>query len=449
MKSALWMFLIWAICGGHAAIFSLTDSDPSSSEFRRRFFADHGVHESIEPQWKARDRPLREAIFPHLETNPRKAIALIEEANIQMHPAFLNLLGNLYYRIEEDVKAEQSLRLALKQFPSFRRSWRTLAMILVKRNQFEEAIPPLLKVITLGGGDAQSYGLLGYCYLAISKYESALSAYRMARMFSPDRFDFRRGQAHCLLMTQAHLPAIALFDELLQEMPDETAFWLAQANAFLALGETEKAIANLQIVADSTSASRQSLSLLGDLYLNEDLPHLAIQCYRQALIKAKPADPSAVLSSLRSLLIRGFFVEAKAYLKLLQDWSKTDWKDEDEREMQLAEARIEMAIGDADRAFPILHRAVQKDPLDGESLLLLGEYFQSKNRLDEAAFHFERAALLGEFEHKARVALGQLAVQKGRLIDAVEALKKALQINPDPNVKRYLQAIETALETKQ
>ena len=51
------------------AAFSLTDSDPDSPDFRRRFLASHGVNEAIEPKLTVRDRPLQEAI--------RAAIAML------------------------------------------------------------------------------------------------------------------------------------------------------------------------------------------------------------------------------------------------------------------------------------------------------------------------------------------------------------------------------------
>ena len=63
-----------------AALFSLSDSDPDSPEFRRRFMASYGVNEAIEPKLTQADRPLQEAILPHLRNNPRTAIQLIEQA---------------------------------------------------------------------------------------------------------------------------------------------------------------------------------------------------------------------------------------------------------------------------------------------------------------------------------------------------------------------------------
>ena len=77
----------------------------------------------------------------------------------------------------------------------------------------------------------------------------------MARMFDPDSFDFRRGQAICLLQTHQLQSAIALFDELILESPKEASFWMAQANAFHIRKPKDQAIANLQLLADLDEAN--------------------------------------------------------------------------------------------------------------------------------------------------------------------------------------------------
>src|SRR5690606_2516228 len=133
---------------------------------------------------------------PFLREDPRRAITEVERAlGSSENPAFRFLLGNLHYEIGEFDRSESELKRAIEAFPDFRRAHRTLGLIHIQNQAFPAAIESWLKVITLGGGDAQSYGLLGYAYLAEKKYRSALSAYRMARMFKPDSIDFRRGEA--------------------------------------------------------------------------------------------------------------------------------------------------------------------------------------------------------------------------------------------------------------
>jgi len=430
-----------------AALFSLSDSDPDSPEFRRRFMASYGVNEAIEPKLTPADRPLQEAILPHLRNNPLTAIQLIEQAlKPDTNPAFLNILGNLYYQVDDFTSSERYLRQALEKFPALRRSWRTLALSYVQRNQLENAVAPLLKVIELGGGDAQSYGLLAYAYLSMEKYESALAAYRMARIFEPDSLDFRRGQALCLVQTEQHRAAIALFDELIVEHPDESRFWLGQANAYLAVDERKKAIANLQIVADSGKASWDSWILLADLYLNEEIPQLALRSYSNAFQKRPPSDLSVALRPLHYFVSRRLFAEARIYLDLIRSKVEGKLDPTQQRKLLLSEARIELSEGLTEKALERIKSVVASDPLDGEALLQLGEYYFEEEDFGEAEFHFERATSIESVSSDAYIALGQLHVAQGELQAALSPLRKALQVEPAANLQRYIESIERALE---
>ncbi|MGB0581984.1 MAG: tetratricopeptide repeat protein [Limisphaerales bacterium] len=430
-----------------AAPFSLSDSDPNSPEFRRRFLANNGVNEAIEPKLTQEDRPLQEAILPHLQSSPQTAINLIEQSlTPETNPAFYTILGNLYYQANNYASAERYLKQSLEKFPTLRRSWRTLALTYVQRSMFKDAVAPLLQVIKLGGGDDQSYGLLAYAYLNNEKYESALSAYRMARMFKPDSLDFRRGQAQCLLQTEQHHAAIALFDELLDELPTEKDFWLLQANSFLALGRPIEAIANLEIVADSGQADWASLMLLGDLHLNEDLAQVALKVYQRAVRETTPGDWSQVLRPLRYLLDRRLFAEAKTYLDLIRDRAAGKLDPIDTRRMNVSEAHIEMEIGDANKAFEILTQVIAEDPLDGQCLLLLSEHHQRRSEFEKAEFYLERATNLDHHRVEAYIALGRLEVTRGRLKASLPHLRQAQQLRPSPNVERYIESIQRAID---
>ena len=446
IPTILLVFVI--VLGAQGAVpFRLSDSDPDSPEFRARFMASYGVNEAIEPKLTIDDRPLQEAILPHLRSNPQQAIQLIEQAlTPELNPAFLAILGNLYYQINDFSNSEKYLRQTLEKFPSLRRSWRTLALTYVQRDMFKEAIAPLLKVITLGGGDDQSYGLLAYCHLLTEKYESALSAYRMARMFKPDSLDFRRGQAQCLLMTEQHLAAIGLFDELIAENPEEQRFWLAQANSYLALDRSDEAIANLQIIADAGKADWSSLILLGDLYLNDDVAHLALATYTRAVKNFTPRQWSDAVRPLNYLLDRHLFTEARGYLDLIRDRIAGQLDAKTAREVRVGEARIEMEIGDAGKAAGMLEQAIQQDPLDGPSLILLGEYHMRIPDYEKAEFYFERATSVADHAADAYTALGRLAVARGDLKSALSPLRRAQQLRPSPNVQRYVEAIERAID---
>jgi len=431
--------------------FGLTDSGLDTEEFKRRFLGSYGINEALEPKLTQADRPLYESIAPHLRSNPRQAIQIAEAGlTSDSNPAFHFLLGNLNYQVEDYANCERHLRAAIEKFPSFRRAHRTLALAHIQREQYDKAVAPLLRVIKLGGGDDQSYGLLAYSYLTLEKYESALSAYRMARMFKPDSPDFKRGQAHCLAMTHQHQPAIALFDELIAERPGERDFWLQQANAFLETGQLKKAIANLEIVADAGKADWASLTLLADLHLDQDTHTLAVSRYRSALSAHPPDDAASAVRPLTYLVERDLHFEARDYLKLLREkiGDRIAAGSPEAKAISVAEAQIEMEIGDGAKGLSILESALKTDPLNGQILLLVGEYHLQEEDYEQAELHLNRALSDPDNQVEARVALGRLAVEQRQFSEAIAHLQKAQELRQDSNVERYIAAIKRALDAE-
>ena len=428
--------------------FKLTDSGLDTEEFKRRFLGSYDINEALEPKLSQDDRPLYESIAPHLRSDPKQAIRIATAGlTPESNPAFHFLLGNLNYQIEDYANCEKHLRAAIEKFPSFRRAHRTLALAHIQREQYDKAVSPLLKVIKLGGGDDQSYGLLAYSFLTLEKHESALSAYRMARMFKPDSPDFKRGQAHCLSMTHQHKAAIALFDELIAEQPEERDFWLQQANAFLETGQKKKAIANLEIVADAGKADWASLTLLADLYLDQDTHTLAAARYKKALTDFPPNDPVPATRPLKHLIERSLFAEAREYLKLLREKFGGSLKPDsrEARTINIAEAEIEMEIGDGAKGLSILEDALKSDPLNGRILLLVGQHHLQNEDYQQADLHLNRALSDPDKQVEARVALGRLAVEQRKFTEAVRHLQKAQDLRADSNVARYIAAIQRAI----
>ncbi|MGZ0707861.1 tetratricopeptide repeat protein [Coraliomargarita sp. W4R53] len=446
--------LAWGMCVAlsgaslaQAAVpFQLTDSSPGSAEFRARFLANYGTLSELEPSMTAKDRPLFERVEPYLKNNPQQAIREVEAAlNADSNPAFRFLLGSLYYQTSRYGQAEQNLRMAVKAFPDFRRAYRTLGLIYVQTNRYPEAITAWLKVISLGGGDAQSYGLLGYAYLTESKYQSALSAYQMARMFKPDSVDFRRGEAQSLLETSQYRQAAALFEELIAEQPTVADMWLLQANTFLQLERYDDAIANLEVVHGMGAGTRDSRFLLGNLYLRAENYRPALQAYQAGLTQPGELDVAQAMQPLEYLIGRGLIAEAREYLQSMQQRLPAELSPEQTDLLALAEAKIERRSENSEAALALLKPLVERNPLQGEALLLIAEIELEAERFEEAVFYLERAKSVPEKQVDALIAMGRLEVNRDDFEAALKYLREAQQIKPQPQIARYIRSIEQAL----
>ncbi|KAF0094863.1 MAG: hypothetical protein E1N59_1598 [Puniceicoccaceae bacterium 5H] len=426
--------------------FDLSDSGPAADDFEARFLASYGVNAEIEPKLGPDEHALYREIAPLLRDQPRAALVKVENAiGPETNAAFDFLRGNLLYQLKDYAQAESALHEALRKFPSFRRAYRTLGLIQIEQERYDAALATWLKVIELGGGDAQSYGLVAYAHLSQEHYQSALVAYQHARMFRPDSRDFRRGEAQCLLAVGEVKRAAALFDELIAEAPETHDFWLLQANAYLELERFDDAIANLEVVRDLDASTASSLRLLGNLYLRQGNHRLAIDAYTEALAQFGADDLEAALQPLDYLANQGLYDEAGGYLERLRDALPADLPPEVRRRLAVTEAGIAVEQGKPERARTLLEPVVEADPLAGKALLLLARTYQDEKDWPKAAFYLERAQSLPDFQREALIALGRMEVERGDFSTALTHLRKAQSLSASPQLARYIEAIEKAL----
>lgn len=429
--------------------FSLTDTHPNSPEFRARFLGSFGINAAIEPEINRSDMPLYESVAPFLQQNPEKAIQLVLKGiDSESNAAFDFLVGSLYYSEQNYVESERYLEQAIEKFPDFRRAHRNLSLVYVQQAAFSKAIPHLLTVIRLGGGDGQSYSMLGYCYLSQEKYVSALSAYRMARMFISDSADVRRGEAQCLLMMDQLDSAIALFGELVSEFPEETDYWLFQANSYLAKQQFTEAIANLEIAHSIEPGTWETHKLLAELYIDQGMTKLALLNYESALAANPNIPADNALDPLRQLIQRSLYSEAFKYLQMLDTELQSVFSQQLEVEKKVLTAQLEIHAGDSEKGLQQLEEILEIDPLNGDALLTVADYQVSRSAFPEAEFYYERASSINEFQVDSLIGLARIAVQQDRFMKALGYLRKAQAIQPRGDIERYIASIEDALNAR-
>ena len=86
--------------------------------------------------------------------------------------------------------------------------------------------------------------------------------------------------------------------------------------------------------------------------------------------------------------------------------------------------------------------------MDGNSLMLLGDYYLEKQDYEESAYYFERATALDSFEVDAYISLGRLQVEQGKLKEALISLREAQNVENTPNLQRYIESIENAMDLR-
>ena len=421
----------------------------NSQEFVNKFMATYGVKSEIEPKINSEEKELFNELIPVIQQDPQKAISMLsEKIDAQSSAALEFTLGNLYTQANNNSKAVNQYRAAIKKFPDFQRAHMNLGVVLIQLGQHSEARAELVRTLELGGEDGDIYGLIGYCHLIDENYLSAESAYRKALLFSPDKIDWKLGLAQCQLQQYKYGECVTLFGELIQKNPDNKDYWLHQANAFLGLAESKKAAVNYEIVRRMGKADAIVLNQLGDIYINDGVYETAYEAYRDAVMVGggKKAEPP--IRSVDIMISVGEYEYATALLKNIREVRQGEFEERNQLKVLQLEARLLLAKGEEANAINILEEIVEKDPLDGESILILAEYYGRNEKEEEAELFYQRAEQIDDFEVRAKISHAQFHVFRNAFDKAVPLLREAQAKRPRDNVQRYLDQVEKLAKLK-
>jgi tetratricopeptide (TPR) repeat protein len=412
--------------------------------FTRRLIGSYGFASDAEPRMQPEEQVLyREKVVPALtNSDPKKTISILQGyVKPNASAVFDFTLGNVYFQNEDLANAVKHFEAALVKFPDYRRAQKNLAFALVRSGKYDEAVKPLTRTIALGGGDSKVFGLLGFAYMNQGRYASAEGAYGQALVFEPENVDFKLGAVKCAIATANYDHALALLDELIKRYPERDNFWTLQANIYIQKEQPAKAAISLEMLRRLGKATPQNLFLLGDLYMAQETRDLALSAYLEAVDKDGGQNIGKALRPAQILVGRGAWDESrKLFSKIRANGSALS--PADELKLLKLESKVSMSTGAGEEAIKVLEQIIERNPLDGEALLLAGDYYVKNNQREKAEFRFDTAAKLQGYEADAFVKHAQLLVQSQKYAQAVELLHKAQKAKPRDNVQRYLEKVE-------
>ena len=418
--------------------------------FERRFAESYAAETDIEPKLLDTERKGMLEVLKLIQADKMaEAAAMLQAMRTEASSAVIDFtLGNIAFQKEDFSTAIDEYTRSVQKFPKFRRAWRNLSLIHVRNGDLEKALPALTKVVELGGADSTTYGLMGFAYSNLDKPIAAESAYRMAILLDPATRDWKLGLAKSFFKQKRFADAAALTGELIKETPDAADLWLLQANAFVGLGQPMKAAQNYEVVDRLGKTTVDSLNMLGDIYINEGLYDIAVSCYERAMLKTPRGAAERPVRAAKVLVGRGASMEAEGLIGQIEKIYGAELKENERKDLLKMKARMAVARGAGEEEARILEEIVALDPLDGEALILLGQYHGRTGDAPKAIFLYERAAKLEKFEADAKVRHAQLLVGQGKYAEALPLLRSAQQVKPRENIQQYLEQVERASRSR-
>lgn len=438
------LFLLFACCS--AVLSGAVDLRPEeyswdNPEFRDRFTATYGVLGEVEPPVDPAEREfLRERVLPEIGSDPEEARRRVEERLAETSsPVLRFLLGNLCLELGDLEAARENLERAIRRFPDFRRAHRSLALLETREGNFGASIPRWREVLRLGGGDDQSYGLLGYAYLQEGRWTAAARALESALVHRPESRDLRRGLVQAYLQTDRPGQAAELIRGLLAEDPADPQLWRFLANHHLRRDELPRTAAALEVAIRLGEPAPDTILLLGNVYASLGLPGEALAAYER-LFGLPPSDLAFAdaYRPLELLLRQRRWSEAERFGAGLRNYFGRDL---DSRQAGRIDAGIAVARLHLDPS-PALAGEVaahaEERPLDGLLRLALGDYYADNDRIPEALLAYRRAAATEDHRYEATLRLANLLVAERRYDEAVKRLRELQEIRYSDRVARFL-----------
>lgn len=417
-------------------------SDP---EWRKHFLGSYGFLSGLEPEIAPDEVEMLREVVALMETNPEAAAERLQrEVGPESSAALDFVLANLDFQNGRLEDASGHYRSALEKFPDFRRAHKNLGLLLVQQGDCRSALGHLSRAVELGDRDGRNYGLLGFCHLELENHLAAEVAYRNAILQQPDTRDWKLGLARALLALEHYEDAVALFDELIRLDPEDATSWTLQANAYIGAEQPLAAAVNLETVRQMGKAQGSSLVLLGDIYMNAQMPELAKSAYEEAL-EASGAQFATAYRAAELLVRARAWGEAQEMLALVDQRYRKGLSREEQLAVLTLEAKVARARGRPQEAARLLETIVQQDGTRGEALLELASYYADQDQREKALLLVERAERLDAFAYPALLQHAQLLVAARDYARAAEVLRRALQIKQEPRVERYLTAVEQAI----
>lgn len=354
------------------------------------------------------------------------------------------MLGNLYLGQGKFSEAALELTKAVAQESNYRRAWQSLAFAHMRNNQFEGARDALVRVLSLGGASASTYGFLGMMHGRTGDYMAAESAFRMVMMLEPNKESWRLLLAESLYNQRRFAEVASLLGSLLEKDPNSADLWLRQTDAYVGMQENQKAAENLEIVDQLGGSSYDSLTMLGNIYFNEESFDLAVDAYLRALKLGAGREHRGMLEVANRLAARSAYGESKRLVKAIEATYGSQLDVPQRTELRKLQVRLAMAEGATEERLALLQQIVKDNPLDGDALIQLGRHYQQVGEVETAILRFQQAAQNDQFAVDAKVLHAQLLNEQGRFAEALPLLQQAQGMKRREDVQRLLEFVERA-----
>jgi tetratricopeptide (TPR) repeat protein len=356
---------------------------------------------------------------------------------LALSPALMQVKGQIHLSLSQDEKAKQNFIAAINLMPDFIRAHKSLAVIYIKQENYQQARKHLVKTISLGEGDAQLFGYLGYINLQLSTPWSAIAAYEQALLLEPENSQWLQGLLYSLITAKDTHAAKAMLNEMLQNTPTDISLWLQRSRISLDDNTPLDALTSMEMAVRLGNNDADNLISTAQLHLNYGSVSRAAGLMTQLLKQWKTTPSSytvkntehfnAIESVIGWLVYEKHWEEAKLLLKYSKPFTK---KLTHLQQSQLKLHTAKLPGKTKQQITKLFEQAIQLAPTNGQTLIALAEHYQKHKNYTQAQLLFVRVESLPSFAERAYIGHAQVFIELKNYLQAAIMLRKALKLNP-------------------
>jgi tetratricopeptide (TPR) repeat protein len=345
-------------------------------------------------------------------------------------------LGHTYMRLERWPDAIASYQAAIELEPASAGAdiWPFLGQAHYQLRQYNKALDAFLEAASSGTNEQASLWI-ARCQIELEQWLRAKMVLLTQLGTYPKDLEALELLAHVLGQMNDWSGVMEVYRELLVTDGARTEYRIALANALAMAGQNQQALDALELAwRIDSSVTVQANRLLADLYLNEQMPHEASQCYARTIRQMDQPRADDYFRLAAAYFQAKEFVSAAEALDKMREEYPTDPR------ADLYLGRIAMETDRLQEAEQHFGAALANAPASTEALLALAQLEMKQQRYDEAATHFAQALQAGdkrlEVHHDHILALLHLP---DRTREAKNALRNALAQYPsEPRLQTLL-----------
>ncbi|MDR1527144.1 MAG: tetratricopeptide repeat protein [Dysgonamonadaceae bacterium] len=242
------------------------------------------------------------------------------------------------------------------------------ALRLKHKGEHTDAFNTLQYALQIDSTSSAALYEISHYYLFLKKEDQALSALKKAVAYSPDNYEYKLALASLTRDLEKNKEAIALYEELISEHPQEPELYYHLSNLYLQQNDPDKAIEALN-------------GLENNMGINEAV---SLQKYRLYQSSGKGDEALQVIETLAAkfpteskfqILLGDFYLESQELDKALSYYEKSAQMDADNPYYFISMSNYYEAKGDGEAAAQEIEKALKNPALDMDTKLgVLGRY---------------------------------------------------------------------------